>query len=203
LIKDYDLEVRYHPGKANVVADALSRKNYANEVQVMPMSNELCAKIEHLNLGIAINAVELVIEHVLEQEIRKGQLIDDKIKEIVGNIPKGKASGFHLDDKGTLWFGKRLCVLEDKAIREVILREAHKSAYSIHPGSTKMYMDLKEKYWWYGLKRDIAEYVALCDMCRRVKAEHQRPAGLLQPMQILSHPFLWTKIGCIRDSCAP
>jgi hypothetical protein len=104
-------------------------------------------------------------------------LIDDKIKEIVGNILKGKAPGFHLDDKGTLWFGKRLCVPEDKAIREVILCEAHESAYSIHPGSTKMYMDLKEKYWWYGLKRDVAEYVvALCDTCLRVKAEYQRPA---------------------------
>jgi hypothetical protein len=181
LIKDYDLEVHYHPGKANVVTDALSRKSYANEVHVMPMSNELCAEIEHLNLGIVINAVKLVTEPVLEQEIRKGQLIDDKIKEIVRNIPKGKALGFHLDDKGTLWFGKRLCVPEDKAIREVILRETHESAYSIHPRSTKMYMDLKEKYWWYGLKRDVAEYVAPCD---RVKAEYQRPAGLLQPMQI-------------------
>jgi hypothetical protein len=72
LIKDYDLEVHYHPGKANVVADALSRKSYANKVQVMPMSNELCAEFEHLNLGIAINAVELVIEPMLEQQIRKG-----------------------------------------------------------------------------------------------------------------------------------
>jgi hypothetical protein len=92
------------------------------------MSNELCAKIEHLNLGIALYAVELVIEPILEQEIHKGQLIDDKIMEIVENIPKGKAPGFRLDDKGTLWFGKRLCVLEDKAIREAILREAHESA---------------------------------------------------------------------------
>jgi transposase InsO family protein len=98
-----------------------------------------------------------------------------------------------LDDKGTLWFGKRLCVPEDKAIREVILREAHESAYSIHPRSTKMYMDLKEKYWWYGLKRDVAEYVALCDTCQRVKAEHQRPAGLLQPMQIPE--WKWEEVG--------
>jgi hypothetical protein len=193
LIKDYDLKVHYHPGKANVVADALSRKSYANEVQVMPMSNELCAEIEHLNLGIAINAVELVIEPILEQEIRKGQLIDDRIKEIVGNIPKAKAPGFRLDDKGTLWFAKRLCVPEDKAIREAILREAHESAYSIHPRSTKMYMDLKERYWWYGLKRDVAEYVALCDTCQRVKAEHQRPAGLLQPMQIPE--WKWEEVG--------
>ena len=70
-----------------------------------------------------------------------------------------------MDDNGTLWFGKRLCVPENKAIRDAILCEAHESAYSIHPRSTKMYLDLKEKYWWYGLKRDVAEYVAMCDTC--------------------------------------
>jgi hypothetical protein len=126
--------------------------------------------------------MELVIEPTLEQEIRKSQMQDAKLKEITENIVKGKSLGFRKDDNGTLWFGKRLCVPEDKAIREAILREAHESAYSIYPGSTKMYLDLKEKYWWYGLKRDVAEYVALCDTYQRVKAEHQRPAGLLQPM---------------------
>jgi hypothetical protein len=74
---------------------------------------------------------------------------------------------------------KRLCVPKDKTIREAILREAHESAYSIYPRSTKMYLDLREKYWWYGLKRYVAEYVALCDTCQRVKAKHQRPARLL------------------------
>ena len=73
-IKDYDLEVHYLPGKANVVANALSRKRYANEVQVMPMSSELCAELKQLNLGFITNAVELVIEPTLEQEICKGQL---------------------------------------------------------------------------------------------------------------------------------
>jgi hypothetical protein len=68
-----------------------------------------------------------------------------------------------MDDKGTLWFGKRLCVPENKVVRVAILHEAYESAYSIHPRSTKIYLDLKEKYWWYGLKRDVAEYVALCD----------------------------------------
>ena len=68
------------------------------------------------------------------------------MKEIAENIVIGKALGFRMDDNGTLWFGKRLCVPEDKAIREAILREAHESAYSIHPSSTKMYLDLKEKY---------------------------------------------------------
>ena len=74
LIKDYDLVVHYHPGKANIVADALSRKSYANEVQVASMSSELCAELRQLNLGFITNAVELVIEPTLELEIRKGQL---------------------------------------------------------------------------------------------------------------------------------
>ena len=88
---------------------------------------------------------------------------------------------------------KRICVPEVKAIRGMILKEAHESAYSIHPGSTKMYLDLKQKYRWYGLKRDVAEYVALCDTCQRVKAEHQRPAGLLQPMKIPE--WKWEEVG--------
>ena len=87
------------------------------------------------------------------------------MKQIAENKVIGIALGFRMDDNGTLWFGKKLCVPEDKAIRDAILREAQESAYSIHPRSTKMYLDLKEKYWWYGLKIDVAEYVALCDTC--------------------------------------
>ena len=64
-------------------------------------------------------------------------------------------------------------------LRKLILSEAHDTAYSIHPGSTKMYYDLKECFWWYGMKRSVAEYMAICDTCQRVNAEHQRPAGLL------------------------
>jgi hypothetical protein len=80
-----------------------------------------------------------------------------------------------------------------KHIKELILREAHDSAYSLHPGSTKMYKDLKTRYWWYGMKRDVTEYVPLCDTCQRVKEEHQRPAGLLQPVKILE--WKWEEIG--------
>jgi 7-cyano-7-deazaguanine synthase in queuosine biosynthesis len=66
-----------------------------------------------------------------------------------------------------------------KEIRELILREVHDSAYSIYPDCTKMYQDLKTHFWWHGMKRDVAEHVALCDTCQRVKAEHQSPARLL------------------------
>ena len=116
LLKDYDLEVHYHPRKANVVADALSRKSYAKEVQVVAMSSELCAELEQLNLGFVTNVVELAIEPTLEQEICKGQLLDAKLKEIVENILIDKAPSFRMDDIGTLWFGKRLCIPEVKAI---------------------------------------------------------------------------------------
>jgi hypothetical protein len=72
-------------------------------------------------------------------------------------------------------------------------QEAHELAYSIHPGSEKMYQDMKKKFWWYGMKREITEHVAICDSCQRVKAEHQKPAGLLQPLRIPQ--WKWDEIG--------
>jgi hypothetical protein len=83
-----------------------------------------------------------------------------------------------------LWYKGRICVPSIKELKDKILREAHESADSIHPGGNKMYYNLKATYWWYGMKRDVAEYVALCDTYLRVKAKHQRPAGLLQPLHV-------------------
>jgi hypothetical protein len=128
--------------------------------------------------------VAMEVKPTLEAKIREGQLEDAKLKEIRQLIQDNKTSDFSEDSQGTLWLGKRICVPNQKPIKESILREAHDSAYSIHPSSTKMYKDLKTRYWWYGMKRDIAEYVSLCDTCQRVKAEHQKPAGLLQPLKI-------------------
>jgi hypothetical protein len=118
------------------------------------------------------------VDSTLEQDIRRGQLEDAKIQEIKEQIKEDKAPGFSVDDQGMLWYKKRICVPVLKEIRESILREAHDSVYSIHPGSTKMYHDLRSGYWWNGMKRVIAEYVALCDNCQRVKAECQRTIGL-------------------------
>jgi hypothetical protein len=83
-----------------------------------------------------------------------------------------------------VWFTDRLCVPNVQSIRELILNEAHKTVYSIHPRSEKMYQDMKKKFWWYEMKRKIAEHVAICDSSQRIKAEHQRSAGLLQPLRI-------------------
>jgi hypothetical protein len=110
--------------------------------------------------------VAMEVEPTLEAEIRERQLEDAKLKEIRQLIQDNKTSDFSEDSQGTLWLGKQICVPNQKTIKESILREAHDSAYSIHPGSTKMYKDLKTHYWWYGMKRDIAEYVSLCDTCQ-------------------------------------
>jgi hypothetical protein len=129
----------------------------------------------------------------LEQEIRKGQIGDAKIHEIKDLITKGRGPDFTKNDQGTIWFKNQICVPEIDSLRETILKEAHDSAYSIHLGSTKMYQDLKQKYWWNGLKKVVASHVALCDVCQRVKAEHQRPVGLLHPLKIPE--WKWEEIG--------
>jgi hypothetical protein len=174
LIKDYDLDIQYHPGKANMVADALSRKGQANTALAFQLPDELMKEFEGLNLGMAAHTegVTLEVESTLEQQIREGQLEDVEIKEIRDTMERGKAPDFTEDDQGTIWFKNRICVPNVGDLRKTILREAHDLAYSIHPGSTKMYQDLKQRYWWYGMKRDVAAHVALCDTCHKVKAEH-------------------------------
>ena len=78
----------------------------------------------------------------------------------------------------------RVCVHNDEEIKKQLMHEAHYSGYAMHPGETKTYQELKNGYWWKGMKRDIAEFVARCETCQRVKIEHQRPSGLLQPLSI-------------------
>ena len=84
-------------------------------------------------------------------------------------------------------------ITKNQHLRHLILKEAHESPLTIHPGSTKMYQDLRQRFWWTRMKREIAQYIANCDVCRRVKAEHQRPAGTLQPLAIPE--WKWDKIG--------
>jgi hypothetical protein len=147
------------------------------------MPFELCEEFDKLNLRIVANteAMEMEVGSSLLQEFQRGQLEDENVQEIKCNIKQEKPPGFSEDDEGVLWYKGRICVPNVRELKEKILCEAYESAYSIHPRGNKMYHDLKTTYWWYGTKRDVAEYVALCDTCQRVKAEHQRLAGLLQP----------------------
>jgi hypothetical protein len=127
-------------------ADALSHKSQVNNITTHLMSQELCWEMEQLNLGMLNNmeATVIEVEFTLEQEIRKGQESDEKIKKIKTLIGLGKAPDFTEDKQGIVWFKKRICVPEIKHLHQIILSEAHDSAYSIHPRSTKIYQDLKE-----------------------------------------------------------
>jgi hypothetical protein len=106
------------------------------------------------------------------------------MKHIREEIRARKANCFREDDQGVVWFNNRIVVPKNKEIRQQILDEAHLSRYSIHPGSTKMYHDLKQHYWWTKMKIEIARYVARCDTCKRVKAIHMKAAGPLQSLPI-------------------
>jgi hypothetical protein len=179
--------MHYNPGKANVVTDALSRKSQVNMMVAHPMPYELAKEFDRLSLGFLNNTqgVTIELEPTLEQDIKKGQKDDEKINEIRQMIIDGKGKDFQEGVEGVVWFKDRLCVPDIKLIQELILKEAHETAYSIHPDSEKMYQDIKKRFWWYGMKREIAEYVSICDSCHRIKAEHQRRTGLLQTLQIL------------------
>jgi ribonuclease HI len=141
LIKDYDLEIHYHPGKVNLVADALSRKEHVHAAIVAQLPDELVEDFRRLNLGIVAHTegITIEVEPTLEQEIRKGQIGDAKIQEIKDLITEGRGPEFTEDEQGTIWFKNRICVPEIVSLCETILKEAHDSDYSIHPGSTKMY----------------------------------------------------------------
>jgi hypothetical protein len=110
--------------------------------------------------------MEMEVGSSLLQEIWKGQLEDKKIQEIKRNIKEEKSPGFSEDEEGVLSYKGRICVPNVKELKDKIHCEAHECAYSIHPGGSKMYHDLKTTYWWYGMKRNVAEYVALCDTCQ-------------------------------------
>ncbi|GJT80150.1 putative reverse transcriptase domain-containing protein [Tanacetum coccineum] len=129
LLSDYDCEIRYHPVKANVVADALSRKE-----RIKPLR---------------VRALMMTVHNDLPKQIREAQ------KEAM-----------------------------KKKLKDLVMHESHKSKYSIHPGSDKMYQDLKLLYWWSNMKANIATYVSKCLTCAKVKAEHQKPFGLLQQPEI-------------------
>jgi hypothetical protein len=190
LIKDYNLEVHYHPGKANIVADALSRKAHCSCLSVEAFSETLCGEMRKLNLEIipqgSLNHIS--VETTLKDSIIRAQQHDEGIKIIKQMIAQGeeKYKCFQVDPNGILWFNGRMVVLKDHQLRKQILDEAHLSKFSMHPGSTKMYQDLKQNFWWTRMKREITKYVSECDICQRVKASHLKTAGVLQPLPIPS-----------------
>ncbi|GJW16361.1 putative reverse transcriptase domain-containing protein [Tanacetum coccineum] len=172
LFSDYECEIHYHPGKENMVADALSRKERVKPKCVWEMAMTIQSGVKGMILaaqGEAFKQENILAErlHGLDQQMEK----------------KGD---------GSLYFMDRIWVSLAGGVRTVIMDEAQKSRYSIHPRADKMYYDLRDMYWWPRMKRDIATYVSKCLTCAKVKAKHQRPLGILQQPEIPE--WKWEKI---------
>ncbi|GJW41164.1 putative reverse transcriptase domain-containing protein [Tanacetum coccineum] len=164
LLSDYDCDIRYHPRKANVMADALSLKE----------------RIEPLRVRALVMTIGLDLpKRILEAQI-EAQKPENLVNEDVGGIIRRDIPKKRLEPRAdeTLCLHSRSWLPCYGDLRSVIMHESHKSKYSIHPGSEKMYQDVKKLYWWPNMKADIATYVSKCLTCARVKAEHQRPSGL-------------------------
>ncbi|WVZ58663.1 hypothetical protein U9M48_008906 [Paspalum notatum var. saurae] len=186
LIKDYDLEIHYHPGKANVVADALSRRAHCNVIEARPMARVICWEMDEIEMPTEqlVELYSLIIEPTIKDLVIVAQKQDPGMAHIREGIDEEKKACFTLDDQGVLWFNNRLVVPKDMELRKKILDEAHTSMLTMHPGSNKTYQDLKQKFWWTRMKREIAKYVSECDVCKRVKVDHLKPGGMLQPLNI-------------------
>ncbi|GKD26893.1 putative reverse transcriptase domain-containing protein, partial [Tanacetum coccineum] len=138
LFSDYDYEIRYHPGKANVVADALSRKERLNPKRV--------------------RAMNMILQSSIKDRILAAQ--KEAVDEFAG-LQKGLDEMIEQRSDGTLFYLDRIWVPLKGDVRTLIIDEAHKSKYFVHSRADKMYYDLRDRYWWPGMKKDIAEYVRI------------------------------------------
>ncbi|GKB87432.1 putative reverse transcriptase domain-containing protein [Tanacetum coccineum] len=161
----YGTKCVYHPGKVNVVADALSQKERDKPLRV--------------------RALMMTVHNDLPKQIREAQEEAMKGKNVKAeNLGRLIKPIFEFHSDGTHCFGNRVWLPRYGGLSDLVMHESHKSKYSIHPRSDKMYQDLKLLYWWPNMKADIATYVSKCLTCAKVKAEHQKPSGLLQQPEI-------------------
>ncbi|GKC83687.1 putative reverse transcriptase domain-containing protein [Tanacetum coccineum] len=151
---DYDCEIHYHPGKANVVADALSKKERIKPLRVRKLEN-----LEAEDVG------GMLVESSRESENPRKEKLEPRAD-------------------GTLCLNNRSWLPCYSDLRILIMHESHKSKYFVHLNSNKMYQDMKKLYWWPNMKADIATYVSKCLTCLKVKSEHQKPCGLLVQPEI-------------------
>ena len=188
-LEDYDFTLHYHPGKANVVADALSRKSRGALASIDSREWRMLETVGHFELQYSKQTQgtlgSLVATPSLLSRVTESQWQDIEIVSIRDRVQSGTGDeGWTVHIDGSLRYREWVVVPQLTDLREEILREFHCSRFAVHPGGTKMYQDLRRQYYWSRMKRHIGDFVRRCLTYQQVKVEHQKPAGLLQPLEV-------------------
>ena len=163
--------MHYHSGKANVVADALSRKAMSVMASMRVYRWKMLSEVSDFDLGVEevgqkLALCNLVARPTLLQKIVDAQLLDAELTDVVGRLSSGETmDDWKMSEAEGLRFMGRLCVPCDAQLKEEIFDQAHRSKFLTHPGCTKMYRDMRRMYWWKGMKREVAKYVVRCYTC--------------------------------------
>ena len=188
-LEDYDFTLHYHPGKANVVVDALSRKSRGVLASIAFREWRMLETVGQFGLQYSEQTQgtlgSLVATPSLLSRVIESQWQDAEIVSIRDRVQSGTGDeGWTIHADGSLRYRGRVVVPQLTDLREEILREFHYSRFAVHPGGTKMYQDLRRQYYWSGMKRHVGDFVRRCLTCQQVKAEHQKPVRLLQQLEV-------------------
>ena len=190
-MKDYDLSISLHSGKANVMANALRWKCFSNVAVLLTSQKSILQDIKRMELQVVLRNPSVILANSVIQltplgKIKTAQGRDKYLQKIRQKVEASSKGQFRVHDDSLLRFTEGVCILDDLELKKDITEEAYLTSYSVHPSSTKMYRDLKNTFRWNNMKLEIAQFVAQYLTYQQVKAEHQSPWGFFNPFLFLS-----------------